>query len=235
MQNKNYKKMKKLLVATLVLMALNQASFAQKKVVVKNPLETAVKGDKNVEPPITKEDKIAFLENKKIIQLQKLLGIKNKKDADFIAEGTRRLITTDQKGKVDIMLLVYNMPNTDKGILQLVMLKNNVTNEEVIWAENEKSKFELVKNEIIQTPLKTTEQLNEKYMISKQQPNGILSCLFKFVPSLSNSAVKCSKCLSGVKPNKVAWKYVASLVWNCGWTCTGILTSTWDFVLCVLL
>ena len=225
--------MKKLLVATLVLMALNLASFAQKKGANKIPKVDIANVDKPGEIPVTEDDKKAFLKNSKIKTIIKYLGAKINKEAAFLAEGTTRIATKDDGGKVDMMQIVFNVPKTDKGTVQIVLLKNNITNEERVWAENGVLNFTLIKNEVEEKPIQTVDEFESKYFIGKQNPNGIITCIAGGLKAVS-STIECGSCIQSVKYKGSRWSYFKSLIWNCGFKCTVAVISWWALVLCIL-
>lgn len=183
---------------------------------------------------ISKEEKTAFLANKEVLTLGKKLSTTGKfgsTSGKWLSEGCKRGTGKDDLGKVDISLITYSLNGEDKeNTTEIVILKNNITKETKVWAENDKLLYLVEDNKVVESQKEKQDKAN---VGAKSIVNRVVECAQQFARGTSTSCSGCITCVSSCFSQNKSWKRIACAVYNCNGQCWSCITNIWNFAKCV--
>jgi hypothetical protein len=141
------------------------------------------------------------------------------KKAIFVEEGCIRFSGKDMSGQYDITMVTSQI--SEKGI-EVIVLKNNLTNETVAYAEDGIKVYSVENNKMISRPFAPEASTNKSIGgCFQQNKKGLANC------------PNCITCVNNCWTKNKKWKRIACAVSSCGGSCFSCVTSLWGFVNCV--
>ena len=166
------------------------------------------------------------------------LLIDNFKKQDYVSgafenEGTIRFkakegqATTDRAPATvaDMSLLTYTVTNANtRKTVDIVMFKNNNSNEAKVWAENESTIFTLSNRSITENPNTASANATRGSLSNCWQQYGIAA--------ISNGS-NCVNCVYSCRNLNRKWKRIYCALTKCGGSCASSIGNFYGFVMCI--
>jgi hypothetical protein len=167
---------------------------------------------------VPQDVRMALVLYKDAQSLLKSFTNKVSKKTEFIEEGCIRFSGKDKSAPYDITMVTSIVSKN----VEIVTLKNNITNEVIAYAEDGISVYSVVKNTVIKKPFQAPTTTNK----------SIGDCFQQFKKGLADCP-NCISCVNSCWTKNKKWKRISCAVSNCGSSCFSCITNLWGFVNCV--